>query len=190
MTGKGHRKDTSMRVRRHALLAGALVALITVVPAGSGVLTASAEDLDVCLALDDPIYSRVQPDSQTQLVTPWRREADGAAARYGYSEDQGMIFRADLGMDDALKPVHRLANYRARDFRYSIDSTEIAAAVADGYVDQGPRMSASDTPAGCLVPIKQYIKEGKHRLASRASAQAALVQAGWTYDRVAFYARP
>lgn len=183
-----------MLVRPKALLGGALAAFLTVAPAAIVAAPAFADDEAACSTLDDPVYSRVRPDSQTQLVTPWRREADRAAVRYGYSEDQGMLFRATLDMDSdkdgVLKPVHRLANYRARDFRYSIDSTEIAAAVADGYVDQGPRLLASDTPAACFVAIKQYVKDGKHRLASTALAQEALVREGWAYDRAAFYARP
>lgn len=170
-----------------ALLGSLALALVAV----SGPPAHAEEDDEAsCSAFNDPVYSRVRPSVETQLVTPWLREAEGAAARYGYTEDQGVLFQAVVGAseDAALAPVHRLANYGARDFRYSLDPAEIRAAVEDGYVDQGPRFFAQASESACLTAVKQYIKNGKHRLAVSESGQDALTRAGWTYDRLAFYA--
>lgn len=181
--------------RRGRRLACTIMGTLSLVVSSGSLTMAHAEDVDEadCTLLRDPLYSSVRPASETQLVTPWLREADRAAARYAYTEDQGVIFRAAVNLADgpeSLKPVHRLANYQAADFRYSLDPAEIQSAVAAGYVDQGPRFSASDAEAGCLTAVKQHVKDGKHRLAVTASEQARLVDAGWTYDRVSFYAVP
>lgn len=181
-----------MLVREVRLFACALLGSLSLALVALGATPAHAEeDAEDCSAFNDPIYSRVRPSTETQLVTPWLREADGAAARYGYTEDQSVLARVSIEDSDTLTPVHRLWSRAGRgDFRYTTDVSEIQSAEAEGYTDHGPSFSASVADAPCLDPVKQYLKDGKHRLAASAGEQAELVDAGWSFDRVAFYAAP
>lgn len=166
-----------------ALLSSLTLALVTV-----SAPPAHAEDnggVD-CAWFDDPLYSLINPSSQAQLVTPWTREAGGAAENHGYTDDQGVLVRASIQDHETLTPVHRLRRIGGGDFRYATDAAEISGAEAAGYIDQGSSFSASTVPLGCLVPVAEYVKDGKHRLA--AAGGPDLVEDGWVFDRIAFYA--
>lgn len=142
-----------------------------------------------CAAFSAPVYQRVNPTSQTNLLTRSRNEADGAAANHGFTDDRGTPFKASASAATDLVAVHRLYKASTHDFVWISRAAEIASAVANyGYVDQGANFYASQAPAVCLQPVYRYLKGAIHRHAVQQPDRDALVAAGWRAEGVSFYA--
>ncbi len=143
-----------------------------------------------CAPLDDPVYQRVNPTSQANLLTTSQNEATNAGVNHGFSQDLGAPFRASTASATGLIGVHRLYKASSGDFVWIKAGPEVTSAVNNhGYADQGVRFYASpDQGTGC-VPIYRFLKSGKHRFTTEAG-RAALLAAGWTAEGVAFYAAP
>lgn len=143
-----------------------------------------------CSSLDDPMYQRVNTGNAASLVTPWAGEAAGAA-RYGFNQDDGVVFRASRTAAEGLVPVHRLYKPGSGNFLASANPGEWTSAVArHAYEDQGLSFYVSPVAADCLVPVNRYVKRDKHRLAASGATGSALAAAGWRLEGVAFYAAP
>lgn len=170
-----------------AVLAASLaVATALMAPtAASGALTAPD-----CGAFDDPIYQRVKPDNGASLITPWASEAANAA-RYGFIQDNGTVFRASRTPQTGLVPVKRLWKNEPQDFMASADQAEWGPAIAeDGYGDQGVSFYVSPVAGDCLVPVYRYLKQGRHRLAVTEAARTGLESAAWRSEGVSFWVAP
>ena len=70
--------------------------------------------------MDDPLYQRVNPTKNVDLVTPWSDEATNAASQYGYSTNLGTQFKASTTAESGLSAVHRLWNASTVDFTYAV----------------------------------------------------------------------
>ncbi len=143
-----------------------------------------------CAAFNDPVSLVVKPTNNASIVTPWAAEAT-AAAKYGFTQNQGVLFKASTTAKAGLVPVNTL--YRGgvvQDFLFSQDSGEVeSAGRLFKYTSQGVAFYASATKADCLIPVVRYRKGSRHRLATEVT-KAELVSAGWTSEGVSFYAAP
>jgi hypothetical protein len=83
-----------------------------------------------------------------------------------------------------LEPVWRL--YRNGDFVWATDGADAKSFTEQGYAAHFVDFYASPTSTGCLDPVYRLRKGTMHRMASESKA-AALVQAGWVKEKVAFY---
>lgn len=177
---------------RSAVAAGA-VGLLTItaaalVPASTAV--AAPTTAPSCSDLDDPVYTVVKPANRASLTTPWRGEADKAADA-GYTDDQGLSFYASTVPAPGLVPVHRMYRSDPQDYIFTRSATElVSAAQRYDYADQGVTFYVSRVGSECLRPVERFRKGSSHRLAASAAEQAALEEAGWDYENVAFYAVP
>ncbi|MFC4822497.1 metallophosphoesterase [Dokdonella ginsengisoli] len=151
-------------------------------------IAAAAPD---CAALDDPIYHRVNPSSQANLLTPWQSEADSAAANHGFTDDRGTPVLASRTPASGLVAAHRLYNGSSNDFVWITNPAEIAGAVANyGYADKGTDFYVSPEPASCTQPVHRFLKGNKHRHAFSDAERSALLAQGWTAEGVSFHAKP
>ena len=150
-------------------------------------ISATPAHADAVTSMDDPLYQRVNPTTNVDLVTPWWDEATTAASQYGYSTNLGTPFKASTTAQSGLSAVHRLWNASTVDFTDALEgSAAYTSATSAGYVDQGLRFYALATAvSGRTEPVNSYVKSGKHRLAT-ATTGASLVSSGWTLDGVAF----
>ena len=152
-------------------------------------LTAAAEP--DCGALNDPVYHRVNPSSQANLLTTSLNEAENAEANYGFTDDRGAPVSASRTPASGLVPVYRLYKASSSDFVWTAKHAEVASAVAKhGYVNQGPNFYASFTAAACTQPVYRFLKGNKHRHAFSESERSALLAAGWTAEGISFHAKP
>jgi hypothetical protein len=142
-----------------------------------------------CTAFNDPVYRIVKPTNNASLLTTSRREADGAAA-YGFTDDQGEVFKASTRPATGLVEVHRLFRAVRPDFMVTADPPEWQNPIGAllGYDDDGISFYASPVAADCLSPIYQYTKDTRHRVAGDKADRDALVAAGWVSQGIVFYA--
>lgn len=164
-------------------------ALLTATACLLGLWSAQAVAAPDCAALNNPIYHRINPNSQANLLTPWQSEAENAGTRYGFTDDRGTPFKASRTAATGLLPAHRLYKPGSGDFVWITSQAEIANAVAKyGYVDQGPNFYVSPVAASCAQPVYRLLKGSKHRHVVSASERDALTASGWRFEGVAFYA--
>ena len=154
-----------------------------------GLWSTQASAAPDCAALSKPIYHRINPTSQANLLTPWKTEADKAGTTYGFTDDRGTPFKASWTAGSGLVPAHRLHKPGSSDFVWITNQAEIANAVSKyGYVDNGPNFYVSPVAASCAQPVYRLLKGSKHRHVAGASERDALVAAGWISEGIAFYA--
>lgn len=171
-------------------IAGATTLLLLLAGLTFQVPRAAAADASAaCSRMTDPIYQRVRPANAASLLTPWIKEAKGSVA-FGFSQDDGTLFKASIAPAPDLVMVHRLKRSRDIDFSVSWKADEIADAKAGGYVDEGKSFYAFAAPGPCLVPVYRYLKDKKHRFAVTSEARAGLADEGWKSEGAAFYAVP
>jgi hypothetical protein len=183
---------SSATLTRARARAGATVGTAGLLLASSLVLApaAVAATAPSCSAFNDPVYQAVNPSNGASLTTPWSGEIDKAQDD-GFTDDQGVAFKASTTPGTDLVPVHRMYRSSPQDYIYTRSTTELLSAVKlFGYDDQGTTFYVSRVPADCLQPVQRYRKGTKHRLAASAAARTALVEDGWAYENVAFYAAP
>lgn len=168
---------------RFRVVLGAILTSASVVSAAPAV----AADASVA-AMGAPIYQRVNPTTESSLVTPWLDEAASAATRYGYTIDRGMPFKASLVATSGLMGVRRLYQPTTTDFAWALQgSTALSALAAKGYVDQGVNFFASPVGIGAETQqVSTYLKGNRRRLAI-ASEGENLVAQGWAWEYAAFY---
>lgn len=172
-------------MRRCALLlAGVLLTgLTSAVTAGP----ASAAPTDVCSGFDQAILMRLNPTTTSSLLTRSPGEASGSS-RYGYTVDEGPEFYAAATAVAGSVPVRRLYNAATRDFVALTQQSDISAAQAEGYADQGVRFYASPTASDCADPVYLLRKGAHFRQVASSAARSALLDDGWTDRGIAFYA--
>lgn len=177
-----------------AALALALVALglpaLTTPSATAGALPAAAATAPACSALGTTVRERVDPVTQTSLLTTSAaaaRKAEGA----GYTSVRDASVRAGARKAAGLVAVHRLhRTTRGGDYFYSTRAAEIGRAVRTlGYTDQGVVFWASPVARSCLVGVTSFYQAGRHRFVTSAADRAALAASGWRAERVRFYLR-
>jgi 3',5'-cyclic AMP phosphodiesterase CpdA len=142
-----------------------------------------------CSALSANVYERVHPTAHSASLTLSRTQSTSFARR-GFVAVRETSMRMATRGGRGLVAVHRL--YRTRygpDFFYTTSRSEITRATTRrGYVDEGVAFYAATAPAACLVPVWSYRRNGLHRFLSTSADQAALLAAGWTKEKVRFYA--
>ncbi|MBP2416491.1 metallophosphoesterase [Microlunatus capsulatus] len=132
----------------------------------------------------------VKPSNGASLTTPWAGEATKAAAA-GFTDNQGVSFKASTEPGPGLVAVKRMYRSLPQDYIFTRSTTElVSAAKLFGYRDQGTTFYVSKVKADCLQPVERFRKGTRHRLAAGAADRSALLAAGWKYENVAFYAAP
>ncbi len=112
-------------------------------------------------------------------------------ARYGYA-DQGVSVFVSGRMAPGLAPIHRLVHPTSGDRLFARSTVERDNAVnRSGYVYEGVTFYAvnQNTPGTIAV---YRLRKGAYRtyvVGPRARDEAAIAD-GWTYEHIAFYARP
>ena len=162
-----------------------LVAAAVLAATGLTVAPTAMADVDVdCSDFATPIQRLVKPATGTNLLTRWESEAQ-SAARYGFSDNGGVI-ASTAGQDGpGLAPVWRL--YKSGDFAWALDGEAADQLVEDGYDKQFVAFYAASDKSGCLDAVYQVERDGVHRIAL-ADELSALDDDGWENPRVAFYA--
>ena len=169
-----------------SLVGVASTAWLAYAPTAAADPTPAAVD---CTAFAEPVYQVLKPSNDASLLTPWVGERVSAAS-YGFTKDDGALFRASTRPAPGLIPVSRLYRANPQEFRVTTDPQTLTAGDGSGYVDEGTSFYASPTAASCLAPVVSYVKGDSHRLALTDAEQAALTDDGWTKAEVAFYAAP
>ncbi len=167
--------------RGSALLVGAALAIF-----GLQAVPASAADA-ACAALDDTIYSVVNPTTKQQLLTPWEGEATDAA-QYGYTQ-KTEFFKASNIAATGLVPIFQLRKTSTNDTLYTASTSERDNAVAAGFTYQRVAFHASAADLDCSAPVRRYSNGVQHRIAQTADQVTAL-GSGWNAEGIFFYAIP
>ncbi len=142
-----------------------------------------------CAAFNVPVYHRINPTTQANLLTTSAQEAAQAAAQYGFTVDMGTAYRvaAAPSATAGLQPVYRLHSAASGDFRWSLGTARLP-----GYRSEGVRFAAasSASASACLKPVFELGRDGKVRQTMATAERDALLGAGWTSLGVAYHARP
>lgn len=174
-----------MRVARTCRLA-LCTTLTLLAPALVAVETAQAAETPSCSSFSWDVQQLVKPSSNANLLTRWNTEATIAEQQYGFSDNRGVLAEV-AGSDGAgLTAIWRL--YKPGDFTWAAAGNDVDALVAQGYIRQFVDFYAATEQTDCLNPIYRLTKGSVHRMANAADS-AGLVNAGWTRDTVAFYAK-
>lgn len=180
-TAPAARIRPGIRVQLVVILTICLSIALPVAPAAAAAVTD-------CSSMATPIHHRINPSTQSNLLTPWPTEAASAGANYGFTDDRGTPFRAAIGPAAELVPVHRLFRASTENFFWGADPTEIANATARyGYEDQGVDFYASRVPGACLLPVYRFRQGDMHRHATSDRDRADLAATGWLNEGVVFY---
>lgn len=174
-----------------ALVLVALVATAVVVLAGSGRSGGDAPPVDPtgCSAMTVPVRYQVNPATRTGLFTTTSGAAV-AATEAGWTDDQGIVFRAASRPADGLTGVHQLRR-GAGDQLWTIDDDEIREAVQGfGYSDQGVVAYVSLVAAPCTVQVERFQSRGAHRYATTVGERDTLRAEGWSPEGSFYAARP
>jgi hypothetical protein len=83
-----------------------------------------------------------------------------------------------------LTPVWRLA--RGTDFVWALDGADADRVAASGYTRQRVDFHAATAPQSCLTAVYRLVRNGVHRLATRAQAPGLAAQ-GWVADGGTFH---
>lgn len=135
------------------------------------------------------IYEAENPTTGVTLLTPWQNEVN-SAQQWGFTQSDER-FVASRTAQPGLVPVYRLYNSSTRDFFVTRSTAERDAVVANGgYVDQGISFYVSAVDTDATEPVGRYQKGALHRFALSPSDRADLEATGWTYEKIAFYAKP
>lgn len=174
-----------MWLRARLLIACAAVAAM--VPLLLSGPHAAAAETPACSSFGDDLLQRVNPSTNANLLTRSSMEADRSAAVYGFTVDKGVLAKVAGADSTGLIAVWRL--YKSGDFVWANEGPDADAIVADGYQKQFVEFYAGTGPLSCLAPVYRLTRGGMHRMAT-GSESNVLVQAGWTLEKIAFYAAP
>ena len=143
---------------------------------------------DTCTVFSNPIYQVINPNLQTNLLTPWENEANSAATQYGFTQSNGTPFYASVTNANGLIAAHRLYNPASNDFIWMINPNEIASAVRNyGYVDYGVNFYVSSSQSNCTQPVYRFQKGNVHRFAVSQFERDTLAAHGWQAEGIKFY---
>ena len=174
-----------MTVQRRCLALAAALTTTIALAFGPGI-SADAAEAPSCTSFGSDVYQAVRPDTGANLLTRSKSEVDKAVARYGFTDDRGVIASAAKSQGTGLTAIWRL--YKKGDFVYAADGADADGFEAEGYARQGINFyAATDAAASCLSPIYRLGRGTVHRMATADEADT-LVAAGWSRDTVAFYA--
>lgn len=167
-----------------ARLCAVLVSLFLVTAQLVSVSPAHADET-LCPRFTSNLMHRVNPRTDANLLTRSPGEARSAAARYGYTVNNGTLAKVARGNAPGLTAIWRL--YKSGDFVWAPDGGEAESFVAKGYQRQFINFYAATRSRSCLAPVYRLTRNGKNRMAMD-DQRAALIRDGWTNQRVAFYA--
>lgn len=173
-----------MRVGRARLLA--LWAVICVLAATSLTPTKAFADRPDCSSFKYDLFQRLKPSTGASLLTRSSDEA-ARAASFGFTLDKGVVAKVGGAADAGLSAVWRL--YKPGDFVWASDGADADALEANGYRRQFVEFFAATAALGCLTPVYRLTRQGLHRMATTSDSET-LVGAGWTREKVAFFAAP
>ncbi|MGI3784273.1 MAG: hypothetical protein ACRYG2_26230, partial [Janthinobacterium lividum] len=173
-----------------ALVVVALVATAVVVLAGDRrPAGAPPADLSGCSAMTVPVRYQVNPTTRTGLLTTTPGPGD-AARQAGWTQDEGVLFRAAEGPATGLVEVHQLRLGQG-DQLWTTDADEVReAAESWGYVDQGVVAYVSEVPGACTLQVERFQSGGVHRYATTSAQRDALREEGWAPEGSFYAARP
>lgn len=171
--------------RGRVRLLAASAALSVVVAALVGTGSAEAADASNCGSFDKAETQLINPTTDTNLLTHSPGEILSAAARYGYTEDNGHIAKVATEPETGLTAIWRL--WRKGDFVFAAEGEDVDDLVASGYSKLLIQFYASTNAVDCLVPIERLKRDGKHRMAKQSDVDE-FVADGWQRDKTAFFA--
>ncbi len=173
-----------MAGRRARLLAAGAGILVVATTCVVGAGTADAADSSNCDSFTESLFQRVNPDSRANLLTRSGSEASGAA-RFGFTEDRGVVARVARSAEAGLTPVYRM--YKDGQFVWATPGADVAGLVDEGYEQESLDFYAATNKVDCLAAVERLEKGGVYRMAT-GSEVAKLVGDGWQRDKAAFYA--
>lgn len=168
-----------------------LLAALTVTVAVASMVTADQKVTAAtrCQWMSTPVHESTNPKTRATLLTTWPNEAAKAKSKYGFTSGVGKPFNVSRTRHGGLVGVHRLYNSRSHDFLWTKSNREVAKVTKKrDYTDQGIDFYSSVGGGSCLRPVFRYVKSGIHRYATTAGDRKTLVQSGWRYESIAFYA--
>nr|WP_062338493.1 right-handed parallel beta-helix repeat-containing protein [Herbidospora sakaeratensis] len=137
-----------------------------------------------------PLYVVTHPTQGHSLLTLSRGEADKAVARYGYV-DEGVTLLVSGRAATGLVPIHRLVHPTSGDRLFARNTVERDNAVnRSGYVYEGVTFYAVNQNTPGTIAVYRLRKGAYHAYVVGPQARDAAVADGWTYEHIAFYARP
>ena len=171
----------------HTLLALTLAS--AAVLAAPAVTQSASAAPSFCSAFDQPVYQRINPKNGAQLITLNATEATQAGAKYGYSDNVGVAFKASRSGRGTVA-VHRLSRSKPTDAVWTASTSEITRLKKSGYADQGGNFLAATTADSCLVGVTALTRSGMHRQSADPATVSALLRAGWVSAGISFYVAP
>lgn len=175
-----------MAIGRARLLAsGAALSIVFTTLVGAG--TAAAADSSNCDSFRTESTQLINPSTDTNLLTQSAGEISSAAARHGYTQNNGAIAKVATTSEFGLAPVWRL--WRKGDFVWAAQGDDVDDLVERGYTKLLIQFYAATNEVDCLSPVSRLERNGKYRMAKESDV-AAFVADGWQRDKIAFYAAP
>lgn len=179
--GPGEGKMAKLGRLAALLLLGTLTASVSVVTGAYAVDTCSSFSLGE-LAVDSPA-------SSGRLLTSDPEEAQ-SAARFGYTDRRGVVFKAAAGPQAGLVPVWRMWNKGRSAFTWAAEGTDLALAQSRGYAKQFVQFYASPKPSSCLTPVYRMRKGSQLRVVAEGDDRRKHAAQGWSAEGISFYAAP
>jgi Calcineurin-like phosphoesterase len=176
-------KERHMAHRRARLLI-TCTALSVAATALMGVGSARAADSSHCDSFNGDLFQAVNPQRHTNLLSRSASEIAGAA-RFGFTENRGVLARVAENAEAGLTPVYRM--YKSGDFVWAAEGTDVSDLIGDGYARQFVEFFAATNQVDCLTAVLRLERDGVHRMAAAGEVDQ-LVGDGWRREKTAFYA--
>ncbi|MEJ3748053.1 LamG-like jellyroll fold domain-containing protein [Actinomycetes bacterium KLBMP 9797] len=126
--------------------------------------------------------------AERTLFTRWEHEDENGVRVWGYASD-GPVVNVAPEAGTGLVPIYGLYRPKLADRLYTDDTAERDAAIAAGWTDQGIRFYASPVTGEELLPVYRFVRNEYHAYAVGDVEKDRYAGQGWTYEKVAFYAR-
>ncbi|MFT3942534.1 MAG: metallophosphoesterase [Ancrocorticia sp.] len=147
-----------------------------------------AADADTCGVLSNEIYSSVNPQLQTDLLTPWVAEHEKSQTKFGFTSSPSVIGYGSTRAATGLVPVARLYNAKTSDFVWAVGDKDVADKTSRGFVVQSSaNFYAAPSAASCTVPVHRFTKSGNYAVAETAAERTSLAAAGWADEGAIFH---
>lgn len=170
--------------RSLALTAGLALAAAGLVANQATALTADCSEFDVSVS------RLTNPAASTSLLTQFASEQT-SAVNYGFSLNEGVLFKASASAGGNLVSVWRLYNAATGDFTWAAEGDDLKELQSDGYASQFRQFYGASTSNSCLGGAYRLTKGNKTRIAVGAADRDKQVKAGWSVAKSGiFYAVP
>lgn len=167
----------------------ALTAGTSLATAGLGASHAAALTSD-CSEFTVSVARVTHPASDGSLLSQFASE-QLSAANYGFTGDDGIVFRAAPSDGDKLVGVWRLYNPKTYDFTWAAEGADMDRLESAGYVAQFRQFYATTVNNNCVSTVYRMAKGDKTRIAVGAADRDRQAKNGWSVtDTGVFFAVP